>query len=69
MLKSTVIAVLLDCSYPISLFQPDPENDNQVLIPQTRFCESPHMWYFAGIIYAIKGRSGSSDVNQGIVVW
>ncbi|KAK2166254.1 hypothetical protein LSH36_40g05026 [Paralvinella palmiformis] len=34
---------------------PDPVNDNQVLIPQTRFCESPHMWYFVGIIYAIKG--------------
>ncbi|KAI0214291.1 Gamma-aminobutyric acid type B receptor subunit 2 [Lamellibrachia satsuma] len=33
----------------------DPENDNQVLIPESRYCESSHMWYFAGILYAIKG--------------
>ncbi|KAK2188874.1 hypothetical protein NP493_117g04006 [Ridgeia piscesae] len=33
----------------------DPHNDNQVLIPQSRYCESAHMWYFAGILYAIKG--------------
>ena len=49
------------------LLQPDPDNDNQVLIPQTRFCESPHMWYFAGIIYTIKGTFqlyGSAVVNM-----
>ncbi len=38
------------------IFQPDPANDNQVLIPQVHFCESPHMWKFAGILYAIKGK-------------
>ena len=37
-------------------FQPDPHNDNQILIPQTRFCESKNMWYFGGFLYAIKGR-------------
>ena len=37
------------------LFQPDPSNDNQVLIPQSRFCESSHMWYFAGVLFAVKG--------------
>ena len=37
------------------MFQPDPANDNQILIPQSRFCKSSHMWYFAGVLYAIKG--------------
>ncbi|KAK2172393.1 hypothetical protein NP493_966g00017 [Ridgeia piscesae] len=33
----------------------DPDNDNQVLVPQSRYCESENMWYFTGILYAIKG--------------
>ena len=36
-------------------------NDNQVLIPQSRFCQSTHMWYFNGIIYAIKGTHNFAD--------
>ena len=34
---------------------PDPMNDNQVLIPQTRFCASKYMWYFGGLLCGIKG--------------
>ena len=35
--------------------QPDPLNDNQVLIPQTHFCESKYMWYYGGLLCGIKG--------------
>ncbi|CAH1774696.1 unnamed protein product, partial [Owenia fusiformis] len=33
----------------------DPDDDNQMLIPQTLFCESEHMWYFSGVLCAVKG--------------
>ena len=46
------------------LLQQDPNNDNQMLIPQMRFCESPHMWYFAGIMYGIKGKKLNKLTNK-----
>ena len=45
----------MKCICKRCVLQTDPDNDNQVLIPQSRYCESAHMWYFAGILYAIKG--------------
>ena len=37
-------------------FQSAVHSDYQVIVYQTRFCESTHMWYFTGSLYSIKGK-------------
>jgi len=46
------------------MFQSGTVNDNQLLVLQSRYCESTHMWYFAGVLYAVKGLHSIDPISN-----